>query len=356
MNLLGCENAIIDLDTGHPVRPDPKQFIRTVAPFHFDPDAQCSLWEKTVSEILNEDQIPPQERIIVPYVRRTLGYAMSGTARESDFFVWYGKEGRNGKELMLNVIGEVLGPKFTGVLEPELLLVGSSKSKDGPSEAKMTLKGRRIAWATETAVGRVMDVGAMKDFSGGVKLYARPNYKKQIEWYRTHTLFLLTNHLPHINSNSDSEWDRIKLVTFPWTYTNDPDPEKPWQKKKDSTLLYQIRERELPGVFNWLLAGYHDYLKNGLNTPKSVRDATKSYRSLEDSIEFFFQECCVRGPNMRVKQSDLYKVYVEHTKPSRPMGKKKFYQEVRERPSIGSTPPGNPTHFEGIDVKPEFIV
>ncbi len=346
-NLLGMQNAIIDLDMGKPVMPRPEQFIRTVAPIYYDPDATCPLWEKTVDEILDGDQ----EKI--SYLRRQLGYAMSGIATESDFYVWYGKEGRNGKELILNVIGEVLGPVFTGVFDIELLLVGAQTSKNAPTEQKMALRSRRIAWASETAPGRIIDVAAMKDYSGGVKMYGRHNHGGQQEWYRVHTLFFLTNHLPHINSSSDSEWDRIKLLEFPFTFTNDPDPDKPWQKKKDTTLFGSMTARELPGIFNWLLQGYHEYRENGLATPFSVSQATKGYKDQEDSLGFFMTECCVRGTStMIVRRSELYEVYLEHMGRERPMSRRKFYVEIARRPGVGLS--SDTYYFTGIGIKKEF--
>lgn len=345
-NLLGTQNAIIDLTTGKPVMPRPDQYIRTVIPISYNPACRFDLWHKTVTEILDGDMEKYR------YIQRQLGYAMSGLATESDFYIWYGHEGRNGKELILTIVGDVLGSKLTGVLEPELLLVGG-QPKSGPNEAKMTLKGRRIAWATETAVGRVMNVAAMKDFSGGIKMYSEPKFGKQVEWRRTHTLIMLTNHLPHINSNSTSEWDRIKLVVFPFTFIDNPDPAKPWEKLKDTTLLARIAEAELPGVLNWLIEGYHEYRHMGLATPEVVRNATKGYRTQEDSLGFFIAECCIVGDLYNATRKELYDAYLEHMGRDRPMGKKKFYEEIRRRPGIGEAHRNGVDYFTGIDLKLE---
>ena len=344
-NLLATSNAVIDLKTGKPITPRPEQYIRIAAPVKYDPAARCDLWRKTVAEILDhrEDKIS--------YIRRQLGYAMSGTASQSDFNIWYGPQGRNGKELILNTIGAVLGSKFTGVLEPELLLVGGAKTKDGPSEAKMSLRGRRIVWASETAPGRILDGAAMKDFSGGVKLFAQPKFEKQAEWYRTHTLFMLTNHLPHVNSTSTSEWDRIKVFEFPFTYTDRPDPNKPWEKLKNADLPKLIADSELPGVLNWLIEGYHEYLQIGLATPEVVREATRKYQNQEDSLGFFFDECCVISTINYVSRKALYDAYLVHMGRERPMGKKKFYEEVRRRSGIRESQQNGIDQFTGIGLK-----
>ena len=133
---------MIDLTTGKPVAPSPMQYIRTVAPVDYDPSAKCPTWERVISEIFNHDQE------IIGYVKRLLGYAMSGTCYESDFFVWHGKDGRNGKEFLLERVRTVLGVNLAGVVESELLLSSKSqRAKNSSTEALMALRGRRIAWA-----------------------------------------------------------------------------------------------------------------------------------------------------------------------------------------------------------------
>lgn len=346
IHLLGTQNAIIDLRTRKPVMPLASHYIRTVSKAHYDPSAKYDLWQKTVEEICD------QKPWMYQYLKRQLGYAMSGECTQSDFYIWYGQEGRNGKELMLNIVGEVLGDKLTGVLEPELLLVGSTPNKSGASPQKMSLKGRRIAWASETANGRLFDVAAMKDFSGGVKLQSRDLYGGQTEWYRTHTLILMTNHLPHINSNSTSEWDRIKVVKFPLTFTDNPDPAKPWERQKDTSLFQRIVETESAGVLNWLLEGYAEYKEVGLATPKEVRDETETYRVMEDSLGFFFSECCTIIETAEVKRAGLYAVYCTHMGQEKRLGKKKFFEEVAKRPGIRLFRSNDGEwYFQGIEVR-----
>lgn len=344
--LLGTQNAIIDLRTQKPVMPLATYYIRTVTKAHYDPSVKYDIWKRVGIEICNG------QVWMHSYINRLLGYSMSGSCTESDFFIWYGQEGRNGKELILNVIGEVLGDKLTGVLEPELLLVGSTPNKSGASPQKMSLKGRRIAWASETANGRLFDVAAMKDFSGGIKMQSRDLYGGQVEWYRTHTLILMTNHLPHINSNSTSEWDRIKVIEFPLTFTDNPDPNKPWERLKDTSLFQQIVEKELSGVLNWLLEGYAEYMRIGLATPPEVRQATEKYRVMEDSLGFFFSECCALDGTSEVKRAALFAVYCNHMGTEKRLGKKKFYEEVAKRPGIRLVRSHDGEwYFQGVEIR-----
>lgn len=337
--LLGVKNAILDLTTGKPVKPDPKKFLKTVAPVPYDPDATAPIATQSFLEIQNGD------RETLGYIQRQLGYAMSGECVESDLYMWYGGEGRNGKEFMLNIIRETLGEKLAGPIQRELLLKSGNKAnKNGPTESLMALRGRRIAWASETDEGQHFDLSAMKDLSGGKVMSGRHNHAKQVEWVRSHTLFLLTNNKPHLaGGGAGAEWDRIKVIPFTESFVNDPDPNNPHEHKKKPALEPYILKNELPGVLNWLIEGLLEWRKNGLQPPKTVTDETQAYRKDEDTIGDFIEDCCLLGgQEKRVKPQDLYDAYKEwcvKVGTAYP-GRKTFLGKVKKRKGIGELKSG----------------
>lgn len=328
-HLLGVKNAVIDLTTGKPVQPDPAQYIRTVAPVDYNPAASCPIWLKAIMEIFSHDPA------MVAYIKRFLGYALSGTCQESDFPVWYGKDGRNGKEFLLERIRAVLGGKLTGAVESELLLKSKTdKAKNGATPALMALQGRRIAWASETNEGRHFDNAAMKDLSGGHILTGRHLHKGQVEWQRTHTLIMLTNHKPHVSGGGGgAEWERIKLVPFSESFVSEPDPNDPHQHLKDPTLGERIDRDELPGILNWLIEGCLEWRQNGLQTPAAVKDATRQYRSDEDTLGRFIEDCCVVTRNAKAPIKDLFSAYKDwcYQNNDSAMGAKTFGQKLEDR-------------------------
>lgn len=329
-HLLGVANAVIDMNTGKPVMPAPDQYIRTVAPVCYDPSATCPTWQRALLEICDGD------KEAASYLQRALGYAITGECTESDFFVWYGKHGRNGKEFMLDCVAATLGDELSGPIEPELLLSNKSqRAANSSTEGLMVLRGRRLAWATETNEGRHFDAAVMKDLSGGHILTGRHNHGRQEQWHRTHTLFLLTNHKPHVpGGGGGAEWDRIKLVEFKRSFVDSPDKDKPEQHKKDKTLFPAITQNELPGVLNWLIAGAMEWRNKGLATPESVVKATAAYRSDEDTLGQFVAERCYVSKGVMVLAKDLYKTYCEWSHEagnSKPMGSSTFYGKLEER-------------------------
>lgn len=328
-NLLGVKNGVIDLTTGKPVRPEPSQYIRTVAPVNFDPQAICPVWLKAIAEIFAHNTE------LVGYIQRFLGYAMSGTCHESDFPVWHGKHGRNGKEWILERCRSVLGAKLTGAVESELLLKSKNeKAQNGATPALMALRGRRLAWATETNEGRHFDTAAMKDLSGGHVLTGRHLHQEQVEWKRTHTLILLTNHRPHVGGGGGgAEWERLKLIPFTESFVNEPDPNNPHEHLKDPTLGEKVDANELPGVLNWLIAGCLEWRKHGLQPPGVVKAATAPYRTDEDTLGRFIDECCTVFTGAKIGVSTLYDAYKQWCmrNSDSPMGSKTFGGKMEDR-------------------------
>lgn len=338
-HLLGVANGVIDLTTGQPVQPSPDQYIRTVAPVGFDPGATCPLFDRALLEIFDGD------RAKADFVQRSVGYAMTGECSESYFNIWYGKHGRNGKEFILERVKAALGDRLSGIVEAELLLKSkNAHTANAPTEALMVLRGRRVAWSSENDEGRTFSTANMKQLSGGHSITGRHNHTGQVEWRRTHTLFFLTNYLPHVPSQELAEWDRIRVLTFPLSFVDNPDPVQPWQRKKDATLDKQIDTNELPGILNWLIAGALAWRSDGLAIPSSVMADTAAYRADEDTLGHFIRECCEIDKDARaiargispimVRTIELfrsYKLWFENSCNGKAMGKKIFYGKIRER-------------------------
>ena len=277
-HLLGVANGVVDLLTGLPILPEPDQYIRTVAPAPFTAGATCPLFERALLEIFDGD------RAKAAFVQRSLGYAMTGECSESYFNIWYGKHGRNAKEFILELVKAALGDKLSGLVEAELLLKSkNAHAANGATEALMALRGRRVAWASEIEEGRTLSTANMKQLSGGHSITGRHNFQGQVQWRRTHTLFFLTNFLPHVPSQELAEWDRIRVLTFPLSFIDDPDPNEPYQRKKDKTLDKRIGAIELSGILNWLIAGALAWRKDGLAIPSSVLSDTAAYKAEEDT-------------------------------------------------------------------------
>ena len=305
--LLACKNGVIDLDQeSFEFRPGtPEDFITMASPVEWKGlDAPCPIWEETLLTIFDGNQE------IVDYLRRVVGYAITGLTIEDIFVILHGK-GRNGKGVIKDTLIEIFSP-LAGPIQSELLLSGRSvRNSSGPSPDIMRFKGMRIAFASETDEGKKFSTAQVKLLTGSDRLTARnPHDKYYVEFNQTHTLFLLTNELPHVSHNDYAFWERAHLVKFPLSFVDRKiidDDERP----RDKYLKNKLKV-EYSGILAWCVRGCLEWQeKDGLQPPKPILEATAEYRKSEDVIAKFVDDCCDLGEYAKIQASVLYDSFRE---------------------------------------------
>ncbi len=308
---IGVKNGVLDLHTGICRDGQPNDYIRTFCPTEWKGlHAPCSTFSKFLDGLfeLREDK---QE--VIQFLIRLLGYALTGTCKEAIFAILYGPEGRNGKSTLFKIIIAILGKVLAGNIAKELLIdTGKSQHANGPKPDELDLQGKRIAIAAETKKGDKLDISAIKHYSGGDELGGRPVFgKHKVRFEPTHTLFLHTNFKPHADPGDMAFWARACLIEFNMRFVEEPDPNKPNERKYDTGLERRIIEEEASGVLACLVRGAMDYDENGLKKPQSVQLANEAYRVSEDTLQTFINECCSVGDGLSVPSSAFIKAYQE---------------------------------------------
>ncbi len=88
---LPVANGKVCLETGRLLPGKPADFIRTVAPFVYDPDAKCPHFREYLLASLDDDK----EKL--GFVQRFLGYSVRGVPDMGKFLLLFGPHGHNGK-------------------------------------------------------------------------------------------------------------------------------------------------------------------------------------------------------------------------------------------------------------------
>lgn len=321
--LLGCANGVVDLKTGTFRRGEPKDYIRAHSPVNWQGiDVPCQRWERFISEIFNDDPDIPS------FVRRLLGFGASGLTIDHLFPILWG-EGRNGKSTLLEVLGDVLGNDLATSSQADALM-DAAKGGDGPKPFIFGLRGKRLVWASESNEGRRINEGLVKQLTGGDRLNVRTLHSKPVEFKPSHLLMLLTNHKPHINADGSAIWDRVYLLPFVMRFIDHPKAQN--ERKRDPTLKDTL-QAEHSGILAWLVRGFLEYQRDGINPPAAIINATQAYREEEDTTGMFIAERCILDKSCEVKASTLYKEYTDWCKDSgiNPMSITSFGKLMRKR-------------------------
>ena len=287
--LLNCMNGTLDLRTGTLRKHSPRDFITKLCPTVYDPEATCPTWIATLVRIFAGDLD------LVQFVKRLTGYCITGSTANHILPVLWGV-GSNGKSTVIGAIMDMLGPDYAMKAPRNMLM--ARHGEHHPTEF-CDLHGKRFVAAVETAEGQRLDEALVKELTGGDPIRARRMREDHWQFNPTHKLILATNHRPEIRDTTHSTWRRVKLLPFSVVI---PDAEQ------DHSLPQKL-QAERAGILAWAVEGCLEWQRDGLGEPSAVTTATSEYRSEQDLIGAFLDECCRTGRNERERAATLYKLY-----------------------------------------------
>lgn len=287
--LLTVANGTLDLRKGELREADPGDLITRATEVAYSLDATCPRWERFLLEIFSDD------RELVDFIQRAVGYSLTGETREQCLFILYG-EGANGKSTFVETIMELLGTHAATARFSTFMV--QSYSGGGRNDIAR-LAGARFVKASEAEQEGRFDEATLKEITGGDRITARFLFKEYFEFKPQFKLWLATNHKPAIRGNDHAIWRRIRLIPFTKQFAG---PER------DPHLPEKLR-RELPGILRWALVGCLNWQRQYLGIPRLVGEATRDYRQQSDQIGRFLHERCVMDPALMVAAQELYAAY-----------------------------------------------
>jgi putative DNA primase/helicase len=191
--------------------------------------------------------------------------------------IWHGS-GANGKGTLRDAVRHALG-EYAVEVPPDILLL-QRHGQQALAPERMRLRGARVAFCSEIPNGARLDEATMKRLTGGDPVNAKLLYRNPIEFDPSHTLFMLTNHLPGVRGDDPAVWRRILAVPFNVVVPNE----------EQDTELPEKLKRDAEAVLAWLWRGWLDYQQRGLDVPETVRAATRKYQEDSDLIARYLAE------------------------------------------------------------------
>lgn len=329
---VNCKNGIIDLRSGKLMPHDINKFMTKMLNVQLPENPKSPrLWLDFLSDIFGDD------RELIRYIQKAVGYSLSGSTNEQCVFFLYGT-GRNGKSTFLEIVRYIMGDYATNI-QPETIMVRPSQGSANSDIAR--LKGARFVTSVEPNEGMRINEGLLKQLTGDDVVTARKLYGDEFEFKPEFKLWMATNHKPIIRGTDTGIWRRIHIIPFTVSIP---------VEKVDRRLKYKLRE-ELPDILAWAVEGCRIWQSEGLRMPKAVLDAVQEYRHEMDVISAFTDACCIVGGE--VKSSQLYAVYSEWTAENNEyrMSSTKFGVEVAKRFERVKKRDG--LYYSGITLSPE---
>lgn len=295
VSLIGFENGVYDLDAHEFREGRPEDYISFTTGneyMEYDPEHECV---HAINTYLC--QVLPN-MAVREYVLLLFASFISGHVKEQKFHIWTGS-GSNSKSKLVELFEKSFGDyccKF-----PITLLTQKRVASNAANSELARAKGRRFACLQEPSEDERLNIGLMKELSGGDKIMARSLYKEPVEFKPQFKMLLLCNHLPNVPSDDGGTWRRIRVVEFTSRFVDTPREKNEFPIDLD---LSAKMDRWKPHFMTMLLHYYMQYERDGITEPFEVIACTQEYKRQNDHMSDFVQNCIEAKENGFLLSSD----------------------------------------------------
>lgn len=312
--LIGFNNGVYDLENGTFRDGHPEDFISKTVGYEFDPEITFNSVEtQYVLRVLC--QILPIEPVR-EYFLKVLASCLFGGNVDQSFWICQNSEGANGKTVLMEYMLNVLGSDDEGYANKLNVAILLQKRPDGQSASPelAKLKGKRFTYCEEPDQGSELNVGIMKELTGGGMITARFLNKNSMQFKNTTKFFMLCNDLPRISSDDQGTWRRVKNVRFPSRFVH-RDNKVPYEVQYPPGSHHYPRDDSLPDELNQnyrmpmmalLIHYYNTFLKsnsndakkkvNSISVPHEVEEASRQYMRTQDILRAWIEQ------NLEIKE------------------------------------------------------
>lgn len=267
---------------------DPGDFLTYQLPFDYNPEAQAPIYNRYLDRVLPD---PTAQAVLAEYA----GYLFIRNGNGMKFekcLILYGN-GANGKSVFYEVLTALLGAENVSRYSLQELT-------DNTGYYRAEIANKLVNYASE--ISRQMNADMFKKLASGEPFTARSPYEKPFEVTNYAKLIFNANELPKDTEQTNAFFRRFLIIPFTETIP---------EEEQDKELHLKIIEKELPGVFNWVLDGLRRLLENKkFTTCRASQEALEKYRIDSDTTASFLMENDYqRSFEERMPLKDLYQEY-----------------------------------------------
>jgi len=296
---LSVKNGMVSLKTGVARATLPKDHITKSLDLEYLPDVygqhhkNYKIFDTFVRDITRDIQGQLNDEMYL-YMKWILGYALQGVPKHKKFFIFWGPEGFNGKSILLNTISSVL-EYYAVTMDKSVVFQGPKKTAGSHSTELVRLENCRIGILADTSEDSSIDDSQVKTLTSITdKISVREIYGKQKEFRPTFVPIIATNFKIRVNLKDQAMYDRLILFPFLCRFVDEPDPEKPNERKANQDLANEFDDAEFKkSILCWLIDAALFYSQNeNMMVPQTIVLAKQDYRKQMDIYQEFLGTCC----------------------------------------------------------------
>jgi P4 family phage/plasmid primase-like protien len=302
-HLIGFENGVYDLEAREFRDGCPDDLINISTKRHYREYTEDCEEIITINKFFRQVMT---DKDMYEYLLTLISTYLDGTTRMQQLVIWTGGGG-NGKSTVVKFFEKGFGD-YCGVI-PITVLTRSRGAAGAATPELSGMRGKRFGVFQEPEQDDRINVGYMKELTGGDRLFVRPLYSEGCYVNPQFSLLLTCNVLPTIPSTDDGTWRRLRVAPFESQFVDeDVVIETPKQFRKDRDLIKKMDH--CIDAFMWYLINvwYVKYRKEGLKEPSKVKKYTEKWREDSDLYKAFMNEHLIitKRPTDREQMDMVY--------------------------------------------------
>lgn len=305
--LLNLQNGTLEVSrdgTMHLRGHRQEDYFVNCLPFRYDEQATCCLWDTFLARVLPDSGC---QRMLQEYVAN----ALVGGAVKLDVMLILKGSGANGKSVLLEVLGALVGKEN----------VSNISLNDLTSEVVMRKGFEHKLLNLSSESGPKWDATVLKQLTSHEPVTVKELYHNSYEMTEYGYMIAAVNEMPRAET-TDAFYRRLRVLPFNATISPD---------EADPELATKLKA-ELPGILNWFLAGLPALMKRKrLSACKKSEEEVENYRGATDYVYWFLSECCKKSEKWQTGKVifDHFKYFCENNCIPFTMTPHRFYERLK---------------------------
>jgi P4 family phage/plasmid primase-like protien len=233
---------------------------------------------------------------------------ISGDVSREEFYIFTGS-GSNGKSKTIELFEASFGGYCCKL--PTSLLTQKRAAAGTPSGELHRTKARRFCVLQEPGESERLNVGIMKELSGGDKIQCRPLYGVPVEFKPQFNMVMTCNTLPEVPDNDGGTWRRIKVIEFGSKFVSEPKAPNEFEMDPDLNVKFDRWKRPFMIM---LIRRYIADKGKKVVEPLQVSAITQRYREEQDHLAAFVKENFQKAEGCEISVKDVHVIYKDWCK------------------------------------------
>jgi len=264
-------------------------FLTYQLPFEYNPQAKAPLFEAYLNRVLPDKE---RQRVLAEYLGFVFIKHGSNTLKEEKALILYGT-GANGKSVFFEIVTSMFGRDNVSNYSLQSLT-----EEKGFYRARISNK--LVNYASE--ISGKLEASLFKNMVSGEPVEACLKYGQPFTMTDYAKFIFNCNELPKDVEHTNAYFRRFLIIPFDVTIP---------EQEQDKNLHAKIIEKELSGVFNWVLEGLNRLLdQKRFSDCEAAAKAVEQYKIESNSVQMFLNENEYKGSSKNYRLiKDLYPEY-----------------------------------------------